>query len=87
MARPETTLQTPPQSKTTTRFGIGSIITSLIASLVSLQPLTDGDPATQFSVEGLTASVTALLVGLGLIKARDNNISDYNRKMIRLKKL
>ena len=53
----------------TTLSGVGAIITALGAAL---NALTDGNPDTAVN---LSTTITAIMVGIGLIMARDNNKS------------
>lgn len=53
----------------TTLSGVAAIITTLGAALSAM---TDGNPDTTVN---LSATITAIAVGLGLIMARDNNKS------------
>lgn len=54
----------------TTAAGIGMIVTALFTMI--LQPLTDGNPATN---PDYNVAIASIIAGIGLVMARDDNRS------------
>ena len=55
-----------------TKTTITGIITILVAALSAAKAVLDGDPAT---VPDWSATIAAITAGVGLIAARDNNVT------------